>query len=254
MTTNEQERFFQNRILELGNRSYNQSIYTFTNFLDVTQLSLVHALKKELGTISYSSFGGYSGAMRQMICFGSVESLGYEQPFPITCLIIQPIAMKFAEVLTHRDYLGALMNLGIERETLGDLVIQEKLCYLFCTDSIAPYLMEHVMKIRHTNVTCSIATNCPTESLTTLTPITLLVTSKRIDGIIAKLTNLSRSKASLLLQDKKVFLNGMCMENPSHILKKEDILVIRGIGKFIYTGVEQETKKGKLKLELGRYE
>ncbi|MFI3177388.1 MAG: YlmH/Sll1252 family protein [Eubacteriales bacterium] len=253
MAVTEQEYFFQNRILELGNRSYNQSIYTFTNFLDVTQLSLVHTLKKELGTISYRCFGGYSGAMRQMICFGSVESLGYDQPFPITCLIIEPVAIKFAETLTHSDYLGALMNLGIQRETLGDFVMEEKSCYLFCTDSIAPYLMEHVTKIRHTNVTCSVASNWPTESLTTLIPVTLLVSSKRIDGIIAKLANLSRSKANLLLQNKKVFLNGMCMENPSYILKKDDILVIRGIGKFVYTGVEQVTKKGNLKLELGHY-
>ncbi len=253
MSMAEEERYFKNRILELATRSHYQNMYTFTNFLDVTQLSVVHTLKKELGTIPYDSFGGFPGAMRQMVCFGSLDSLGYEQPYPITCLLIAPVAIKFCEQLSHSDYLGALMNLGIEREMLGDLIIKEKLCYVFCTESIAPYLIEQVTRIRHTNVTCSITTNYPFESLSALTPITILASSKRIDGVIAKLTNLSRSKVSLLLQDKKIFLNGMCMENPSYVLKEADILVIRGVGKFQYYGKEQETKKGKLRLEFGQY-
>ena len=75
-----------------------------------------------------------------MLRFGSEETLGYEEAFPISCVVIRPSAPKFAEELTHRDFLGALMNLGIERDVLGDIIVRGAVGYVFCEDAMADYL------------------------------------------------------------------------------------------------------------------
>lgn len=64
-------------------------------------------------------YGGREEAERKILRFGSEAELGYEQPFPICCIRIRPLSAKFADKLSHRDYLGALMNLGIERSTMA---------------------------------------------------------------------------------------------------------------------------------------
>ena len=74
----------------------------------------------------YILFGGCDGTERNIARFGNSEELGYEEDFPIVCLEILPKSEKFAEPLCHRDFLGALMNLGIERKNIGDISVMHK--------------------------------------------------------------------------------------------------------------------------------
>ena len=129
----------QNRLRDLADRSYNQNVFTFSPFLSLSEADAYYSLEKELHYASPSVFGGYENAERCMIRFGDPESLGYEQSFPIVCIHITPLMEKFADKLSHRDFLGALMNLGIERDVLGDIKAGEKEAFLFCLDSIADF-------------------------------------------------------------------------------------------------------------------
>ena len=104
------------RIKDLAEASYSQNRYTFTKFLSAEELSLVDQIKSDIKYVDYSTFGGHEMCERQIIRFGSPETLGYEENFPITTLLIEPLIDKFSDNLTHRDYLGAIMNLGIKRE------------------------------------------------------------------------------------------------------------------------------------------
>lgn len=128
------------RVLDLANRCYQQNIYTFSGFLNVAEVSDVYAMERELDFVPWKLFGGTEGCERQMLRFGSEETLGYEEAFPISCVVIRPSAPKFAEELTHRDFLGALMNLGIERDVLGDIIVRGAVGYVFCEDAMADYL------------------------------------------------------------------------------------------------------------------
>ena len=119
-----EEAIFQNRIMELAERSYKQSCYTFTEFLTLPQIDLCLSMVNRLNYAGMTFFGGATDCDRKVLRFGKTEDLGYEEPFPIVCLKIEPLAEKFAKELTHRDYLGALMNLGIQRENLGDIFVQ----------------------------------------------------------------------------------------------------------------------------------
>lgn len=249
----QEDEFLQKRILDLANQSYRGNQFTFTGFLSQGDLDLFYQMLPKLSFATYTLFGGQDGCDRQMLRFGSVEELGYEQPFPIVCIEIAPRLEKFAENLSHRDFLGALMHLGIDRSLLGDIQISGKTAYVFCHEKIAGYLTEQVDKIRHTNMKCRILEELPEAIKPTLREEVLIIPSLRFDGIVAKLYHISRSQSVLLFREKKIFVNGRCMENNSGTLQEGDVVSVRGCGKFVYEKVLHETKKGNLSVKVSRY-
>lgn len=243
---NAEEEQMKKRLRELAERSYRGNCYTFTDFLSLAELSCYYELERELSFAGGKVSGGSEGRERCMIRFGNPQELGYEEDFPIVCLKIEPLMKKFAEDLTHRDFLGALMNLGIERSTLGDIILQEKEAFLFCKESIAPYITENLTRVRHTSVLCKITEEIPAEGEADLKDIKIQIASERIDGVIAKVYKLSRSDSAALFLQKRVFVNGRLCENNSHMLKEQDQVSVRGYGKFIFAGGQGLSKKGKL--------
>ena len=243
---------FQKRIRELAARSYDKGIFTFTEFLDLAGQDLFYQMEQELRYAGITVYGE-EFLERKVIRFGKAEELGYEEDFPISCICIEPVMEKFSENLSHRDYLGALMSLGIERANLGDILIKEKKAYVFCLDRVVPYLLEHITQIRHTNVKSSIVSG----KIDWLKPQkerqTVLCPSERIDVVIAKLYHCSRSQSIELFRTKRIFVNSRLCENNSYQLKKEDIISVRGYGKFQYQGISHETKKGKISVLIDVY-
>lgn len=237
---------FQKRITELADKAYRNGQYLFTGFLSAAELDLYYRMERELSYVPAAVFGGTADCERVMVCFGSRELCGYDAEFPIACIEIAPFVEKFGEELNHRDYLGALMNLGIERSTLGDIIITGKHAFLFCAEKMASYIMENLDKVRHTNVKCRIAENIPESTITRLEQRTVQVSTARTDSIIAKVYNLSRSTGVDLFRAKKVFVNGRLNENNSGQLKPGDIVSVRGYGRFRFVEITGETRKGKL--------
>ncbi|MCM1087171.1 MAG: YlmH/Sll1252 family protein [Muribaculaceae bacterium] len=241
------------RLYELADKSYQRGVYTYTPFLSLSEQQVFHENKKELAYAGVDMEGGAPACDRKIIRFGSLETLGYEEAYPIVCLEMLPVTPKFADALTHRDFLGAIMNLGIERSTIGDIFVQEQGGVLFCQQSIAPYLTENLCRVKHTNIRCQIAES--EISLHTATPQETFVTvsSLRIDGVIAKLYNISRNDSLTLFRTGRIFVNGIIMENNSYQLKEKDAVTVRGHGKFLYYGLAGETRKGKERVSLGVY-
>lgn len=250
---NTEEILFKKRLIELANKSYSNSQYVFTSFLSMSELDCYYQIEREIAYVPVTMFGGTKDCERVMLRFGSEELCGYEELFPITCIEITPLIEKFGEVLSHRDYLGALMNLGMERSTLGDIIIIDKTAYLFCTEKMAPYIIDNLNQIRHTHVRCREAEHIPQSTITKIERKNCLVSSERADSVIAKLYNMSRSQGVELFRAKKVFINGRLNENNSGMLKTGDRVSVRGYGKFIYQGTAYETKKGKLSVEVDVY-
>ena len=176
------------------------------------------------------------------------ELLGYETEYPIVCLRVEPLLLKFAENLTHRDFLGAIMNLGIEREMIGDIFVEEKAAHVFCVESIAPYLVENLDQVRHTHVKCRVTEVPQALASPRLEEASVSVSSARIDGVISKLYNIPRSTSLELFRAGRVFVNGRATENNSYALKKGDSVTARGFGRFLYEGEQGETRKGKLRV------
>lgn len=241
------------RFMELAEKSERNSQYLFTDFLSLAEQDLFYQAMKQFGETGYSVNGGVEGAERVMVRFGSQESFGYEADYPIACIEVRPMLEKFAEDLSHRDYLGALMNLGIERDLLGDIIIRGSTAYLFCVERMADYIIEQLDKVRHTNVKCRRSENLPKEAEPRLSMQELVVSAQRADSVIAKVYHLSRSQSLSLFREKKVFVNGRIFENNSGAFQPGAVVSVRGYGKFRYDGMLQETKKGRMRVLIAQY-
>lgn len=241
------------RLVELAEKSYRNNQYVFTNFLNMAEMNAFYEMRKEISYIPYMEFGGTENCERLMIRFGSEEMFGYEEPFPICCIQAEPLIEKFADNLSHRDFLGAIMNLGIDREVVGDIAIKGKKAYIFCTERIAPYIAENLVHVKHTSMRCTVLENAPDILKPTLEKKEVTAASERIDAILGKLCNLSRSQSIVAFREKKVFVNGRQCENNSYQLKPGDVVAYRGFGKFVYEGVRYNTKKGKICAEVSVY-
>lgn len=242
----DEEIFLAKRFAELADKSYKCNQYFFTDFLSLEDAALLRQTMEKERFYDYSMSGGASGCMREMARFGNEESIGYEMAYPILIVKVQPLIQKFADELTHRDFLGALMNLGIKREKIGDIIIRNNEGYVFVVDKIADFIVENLSKIKHTNVKCSVMEASDIEVSYKMKTSEVLVPSLRIDAIIAKKCNLSRSKVLELMREKKVFLSGRVMENGSYNVKEGDVITVRGYGKMIFVKISGETKKGKI--------
>lgn len=250
---NKEDILLQKRFAELAKRSFSQNIYTFTDFLALPELDLFYQQEPQLKFAGVTVFGGAKETDRKVIRFGNVEELGYEEDFPIVCIAIEPVLEKFAENLSHRDYLGALMNLGIERENLGDIFIKEKTAYVFCLERISNYIIENLSQVKHTQVKLRVLNKFEEEINKEMEEKVILSASERIDGVIAKIYNFSRSQSIELFREKKIYVNSRLCENNSYQLKVNDIISVRGFGKFVYEGMQYQTKKGKLSLKINIY-
>ena len=125
-----EEMMLQKRLVELSRIAYQRGIVTFSDFLNLNELNILHTTPKDQFLCRYETFGGYNLAERQIAAF-LPDALYYEYEYPVQQIEITPMNRKFAEELTHRDYLGAIMNLGIERCKLGDILTTKERAILF---------------------------------------------------------------------------------------------------------------------------
>lgn len=240
------------RFLDLADRSWRQNVFAFTGFLSLAEQDMLWKAVRETKT-AVRLYGGAEHAERLMARFGDPEAFGYEEPFPIVCLRIEPLLEKFSDTFTHRDFLGAIMNLGIDRSTVGDIFIDGKKAYVFCTEAMAPYLTENLDQVRHTRVRCGMVEGVENIPVRKLAAKEENVSSLRCDGVSAAVWNLSRSQSLELFRQKKVFVNGRLQENNSYFLKPGDIVSVRGYGKFIFREEKYTTRKGKLVIEIALF-
>lgn len=241
------------RFIELGRKSLGSDVFTFTDFLGLLEQSAFNEIKKELRGIHYEAFGGAEGAERVIIRFGSEDELGYSLPYPISIIKAEPVSPKYADKLTHRDFLGAILNLGIERDTVGDIVIINNVGYIFALDNIAEYIADSLIKVKRTDVTASVVRELPEGELYRTESKTVQVSGERLDAIIAKVFQLSREDAQLLFKKRLVFADGRQIDSTSYTPKENEKISVRGHGRFIYVGKQSLSKKGKLNLLVQLY-
>lgn len=245
------DNFFIEHMADLSKKADNNNKFTFSNFLNEEEIN--ELIKNKNRFITFTLFGGTEGASRKMVRFGDEEELYYSEDFPIVTLKIEPINKKFADTLSHRDYLGAIMNLSIEREHIGDIIIKENEAFVFVTQKMSAFICENLKKIKHTDIRCNECEFEPTEKLFELEEMTVITSSLRADCVICAVYGLSRSSADAYFNGKKVFINSSQCENSSKQLKENDTVSVRGFGKFIFNKEISLTKKGRLKISVSLF-
>jgi RNA-binding protein YlmH len=196
--------------------------------------------------------GGYEAAERKLLAAGTETEAGPAEP-PVSVVAVRPKSEKYAEELTHRDYLGAILGLGIERSLIGDILVQGKRAWFFCLASAAEMLASSLTQVRRTTVEAQVTGTDVPELQPRYAPQRLNVASERLDAVTAAFTGLSRGQADKLFGAEKVFVNGRTVTDRSARLKEGDILSVRGFGKAVYDGIEHETRKNRLWVMLRKY-
>ncbi len=253
MTSTKEDEFLKKRLLELARTAYHKGICTYSDFLGLNELNLFYSNIKEFTFLQYALWGGYEDAERRVVCFYEDDSFP-NVSYPLCCLKIVPLNEKFSEHLTHRDYLGAILNLGIDRSKTGDILVQEKGAYLFCHRDISDFLQQELRNIRHTSVIASEVSEEEAVSSQNFKDILGTVSSIRIDALLACAFHTSRSSLDGLCRSGKVFVNGKQIMSNSFVPKEGDIISVRGMGRFRYLGSTNQTKKNKYKIHLSLYQ
>ena len=245
------ETLLAKRFIDLSRQAQQKDIVLFSDFLNLNEQNIFKQGTSEL-YCGFEMSGGFKNSERQMIAF-LPDALCYTWDYPISCLKITPLNRKFADELNHRDVLGSLMNLGIERSMLGDILVEDNMIYVFCQEKISDYIQEELTRIKHTSV--QIEKRLPSE--VNIVPKTEsldgIVTSNRLDSIIACICKISRSQASEWIRSGKVFINSKEILNTTYECKPAEIISVRSVGRFLFQGTSGETRKGRLKIQYEKY-
>lgn len=237
------------------------------NFLTPAEAAFVALSANELrASVRLLYLGGYADAERKRIVVipPFVADLdGDAMENAMTCFPDEMShavkAIKIAgsgyRELSHRDYLGSILALGVERSSLGDIVLMDsKSAVVFCTDKIFDYLLGAIERIASDKVNVSEflpnADFCPQREFQTIRDT---VASERLDCVVASLTNLSREKAQALIRSGLCEVNYLVEERVDISVKAPCTVTLRGYGKFKVVEFDGETKRGRLRLVAQKY-
>ena len=242
---NEDVAYICKRFIDLSKQADRKGIVMFSDFLTINEQLILQQNKEKLES-EYRMSGGYEYAERQMVAF-IPDALFYEWDYPMQCVRIRPAYPKFAEKLTHRDVLGALMSLGIERSKLGDLIVNDTEMFFFAKEEIVPYILEQLTSVRHTVVTLEAEQEGNINYVPHFEEKEAIVTSNRLDAVIAAICNISRSASLRMIQEGKIFVNGAESLHNTYYCKQGDVLSIRGFGKIRFGETLGVTKKDRIR-------
>ncbi len=274
-----EEELLAKRFLELSRQSFHRGIVTYTEFLNLNEQSILHTLPKDSLYTGYVVFGGYDSAERQMAAFlpedalslrgryahgfsefsdhsESADSISWNAAFfteKMAVLRISPLQEKFADELTHRDYLGAIMNLGLERGKIGDILIDQSDALIFIDAKLKDFIKEELTRIRHTSVFVSEEAWDDFHYTQKIQEIKGTVSSVRLDALLSLAFSTSRSKLTGLIEAGKVFVNGRLTTSNGCQIKEQDIISVRGMGKFKYVERLSITKKNRIYVLIHKY-
>ncbi len=227
----------------------NSSFPKFVGFLRPEETNIAENTAKKLNC-NYYFYGGYEDAQR--VFFGAFPDWCNE-PYEFFPIIPLSFTYRKADSLTHREFLGSFMSLGIVRETVGDILIGEGTAVAFFTKDVAPYVKEQIRKISNVGVEITEGIFGELPGRTGFLEITDTLSSPRLDCVVAALAETSRATAVKMIEEKLVTINSVCCEKAVTSVRKSDKISIRSKGKFIIESIDEKTKKGRLKLKAKKY-
>lgn len=263
----EEREVLRGRIRDLWNRTQQGEYLNHTGFLALDLQSYASQVIREEripthpGAGAFCMFsGGFAEADRRVLFFVPSYISGEELEEEInsgegafTCVRIAAVRAGFATPPTHRDYLGSLMNLGITREQLGDIICREDEAFVFAMRDIAPFICRELTRVRHTTVTAAVVPPAQCPSVVNTRQESGSSASERVDSLTALVFHLSRSQAQRLIEQEKVFSDGRLITSCSYIPSQGERISVRGHGKFRYLGTDKTTRKGRLIVKFERY-
>lgn len=223
-----------------------------TGFLTLRELDMTRYLFGQVEGLT--AFGGYEGAERQMLVYLpeylDTDAL-QDEDSPVVCL---RATFFDGDNPSHRDFLGALMGIGIARETVGDICVGKGSCDFFVTAEIAPYLLQNFIGAGRTKLHLEqIALGDVQIPKPETKEIRDTLASLRLDSVISAGFRIGRSAASQYVTAGKVAIDGLPCEKPDKAIDAGAKISVRGLGKIQLKAVNGQTKKGRISVVIDRY-
>ena len=195
-------------------------------------------------------FGGFEDAKRKMFgAFPEWQEVDFSE-YPIKTV---SIIKKYTKELTHRDYLGTVLSLGIERSKIGDILVHPGGAYIFASDTIADMLLG-IEKISNCGVKTEIVDvrdiEIPEQQYDDLFCV---VASMRLDAFVAAITKASRNQALTMIKGGKVSLNHKIAEDGAKTVTINDVLSVRGFGRYVFFAEGGKTGSGRNHVHIKKY-
>ena len=193
-------------------------------------------------------FGGYEGSLRNYLCIAPDT---YEvSDFPVV-----PITVLFRkqDKLSHRDFLGSLMALGITREKIGDILVEEGRAVVFADKSVSDFIVSQISKVGRVGVNLSEELTYPLPEVGKKQEFSGTVASARLDCVIAQLCGISRNTAAEIINQSFVSVNSFLCEKPTQKINSGDKISIRKKGRFEISSIGDLSKKGRIIIKYEKY-
>lgn len=234
---------FISKMQDLINEAATRNRIVVTSFLSLSEQSILASMMPASIVLRFE--GGYANAERKRAIFSAYEAEGEV----ISCLASK-IDVRFRS-LSHRDVLGALLGLGIERETIGDILFLPDQVVLFCLPSLAEYIKTNSSQagkvgLDWKEIVFDQDFKLPREE------IKINSASCRLDSIVSSLAHVSRSKAKAMIHQGLIKVNDLVLDE-NVVLCDNDFVSIRKTGRFQFKGIETTTKKERLILRFEKY-
>jgi RNA-binding protein YlmH len=223
-----------------------------TPFLDPAKQKRAEDLLKEHPNIRYSYFGGYPYAERKVMViypeYIDIHSL--EIPFKRLSISWNKQYSK----IKHRNILGSLLGLGIKREMMGDIILQNSTAYVFILKELASFVIHNLTRVGRFSVTIKDDSSNPLEYSGPATKsIYTTVASPRLDSIISSGFGISRTKALPHINRGNVSVNWILVTKSDFTVSQDDIVTVKGMGKIKVTEIGALTKSGRINIVIERF-
>ncbi len=253
MVSKIEDRVMVSRILDKVEQC-RYSSFVYSDFLSPHEAAVAKKVLDKVPGVFYIFTGGFEGAERVLTAM-SQDFIAEEDALssaPISYLRIKPLMEK---ELSHRDYLGSILGLGVKREKIGDILVYENHGDVFLIDKIAEYISYNLDKIGNAKVECQL------QQVYMYTPperkekiINTTVASVRADAVTASGFGLSRTKVMEYFKAQRVNVNWELVANPSKQLAQGDVISIRGKGRIVLDKVGGTTRKDRINIVIRRFE
>lgn len=242
------------KIIDKYNFSKNKIVYT--DFLNISEISIVKKILLEESISNYIIYGGKEETDRSIVIFYP-EKLSLEMVEKNFEKIFNVIRIRLPNNISyeHKDFLSGIMKLGIKREKFGDIIVTDFGADIITLSEISNILSEDLKtltRFRKSEITVE-SINELTILETEYENLNIIVSSVRLDNFVSELAKCSRGDAEDLIKGGRVFINSINVFKDSKKINVNDIITIRGKGKFIFDGIEKETRSGRYLINMRKY-
>lgn len=240
---NDQERLVMRRVQDLCGIAMRKGIARYSSFLSDREQTLAQAALNREGCEEYSFDGGYPFAERKILCIEPVGPCGTP---PIACVQVE--CFHAQDVPAHKDYLGAVLGLGLDRSSIGDIVPDPQApgtAYVFALEPAAELLCNELASVgRYSVHTQRFYGEIPVQE-PERTRQSATVSSLRADAVLAAMLRCSRGQAADLVRGGRLEINHVAVSNPHAPVYQGDLFTVRGNGRFRLEEIGGKSKKDR---------